>query len=141
VHLSNQLTDEQSTRALRWDEQVTTEEPFEVPIGETGKITVELAQLADAVGSPAYRYRVTDEAAGFDYEAADLRLDVTHRPDNAKAAKALLSFLGATSDAFLVGHELEANVFPEEVNFWAHQMTDEITIAQIGLGEGLETGR
>ena len=71
VHLANQMTGEEDMRNFRWDEQVTTEEPLEVPVGETGKITLELAQLADAEGRPAYRYRVTDEAAGIDYEAAD----------------------------------------------------------------------
>jgi hypothetical protein len=99
VELTNHMTDKQSTRNLRWDEQVTTEEPFEVEIGETGKIRVELAQLADEEGRPAYRYRVADESAGIDYEATDLRLDATNRPDNAAAAKALLQFLGATSEA------------------------------------------
>jgi hypothetical protein len=135
------MTGEQSTRDLRWDEQVTTEDPFEVEIGDTGKITVELAQLADEDGRPAYRYRVTDEAAGIDYEATDLRLDASNRPDNATAAKALLQFLGATSEAFLVGHDLEADAFPEEVNFWIHQMSDQILAAQIDLGGGLESGR
>jgi len=53
VQLSNQMTGEQSTRNLRWDEQVTTDEPFEVEIGDTGKITIELAQFADDAGSPA----------------------------------------------------------------------------------------
>jgi len=38
VELTNQLTGEQCTRNLRWDEQVTIEQPFEVKIGETGKI-------------------------------------------------------------------------------------------------------
>jgi hypothetical protein len=141
LELTNQITGDQSTRNLRWDEQVTTEEPFEVEIGDTAKIRVELAQLADEEGRPAYRYRVTDETAGIDYEAADLRLGVNHRPDNAKAARSLLAFLGATSEAFLVGHELEADAFPEEVNFWSHQMSDEILAAQLGLGSGLEAGQ
>jgi hypothetical protein len=141
VQLSNQMTGEQSTRNLRWDEQVTTEEPFEVQVGETGKIKVELALLADEEGSPAYRYKITDDSAGIDYEATDLRLDARNRPDNAAAAKALLQFLGATSEAFLVGHDLEADAFPEEVNFWSHQMSDQILAAQIDLGGGLEAGQ
>jgi hypothetical protein len=142
VHLTNQMTGEEAARDLQWDSLHTTEEPFEVPIGETGKIRVELAQVADQERRPAYRYRVTDEAAGIDYEASDLRLGVNHRPDNAKAAKSLLAFLGASSEAFLVGHDLEADAFPEEVNFWAHQRADEITMAQLGLGgSGLEAGQ
>jgi hypothetical protein len=141
VELVNQMTGEQSTRNLRWDEQVTTEEPFEVEVGETGKIKVELAQLADEEGRPAYKYKITDDSAGIDYEATDLRLGVSHRPDNAKAAKSLLQFLGATSEAFLVGHDLEADAFPEEVNFWSHQMGDAILVAQIDLGGGLEAGQ
>ena len=36
VELTNQMTDKQSTRNLRWDEQVTTEEPFEVEIDGPG---------------------------------------------------------------------------------------------------------
>jgi hypothetical protein len=73
VQLINQLTGDEAERNLRWDQQVTTEEPFEVEIGDTGKIRVELAQLSDEEGRPAYRYRVTDETAGIDYEATDLR--------------------------------------------------------------------
>jgi hypothetical protein len=134
------MTGEQSTRNLRWDEQLTTEEPFEVEVGDTGKIKVELALLADEEGRPAYRYRITDDSAGIDYEATDLRLDRNDRPDNAKAAKSLLSFLGATSEAFLVGHELKADAFPEEVNFWSHQINNEILAAQIDLGGGREAG-
>jgi hypothetical protein len=142
IDVKNQIAGEQSNRNLRWDELVTTEEPLEVPVGQTGKIRVELAQLADSDGRPAYRYRVTDESAGIDYEATDLRLDASNRPDNATAAKALLQFLGATSEAFLVGHDLEADAFPEEVNCWAHQRADEITMAQLGLGgSGLEAGQ
>jgi hypothetical protein len=140
VHLKNQMSGQESSRDLQWESIHTTEEPFEVPIGTTGKITIELALLADQEGSAAYRYRVTDESARVDYEATDLRLDVGHRPDNAAAAKGLLQLLGATSAAFLAGHEIEADVFPEEIDWWAHQMKDEITIAQIGLGEGLENG-
>jgi hypothetical protein len=136
VELANQITGAKSTRNLRWDEQLTTEEPLEVKIGETAKIRVELALLADEENRPAYRYRVTDDSAGIDYEATDLRLGVNHRPDNAKAAKSLLSFLGATSEAFLVGHDLEADAFPEEVNFWAQQHGDEITLAELTLSNG-----
>jgi hypothetical protein len=138
VKLKNQISGEESSRGLPWESLHTTEEPLEVPIGQTGKIRVELAQLADQEGRPAYRYRVTDESAGIDYEAADLRLDASLRPDNATAAKSLLAFLGATSEAFLVGHALEADAFPEDVNFWSHQKSAEILMAQLGLGEGLE---
>jgi hypothetical protein len=118
VHLTNQMTGQGSTRELQWDSQHTTEEPLEVEVGETGKIKVELALLADEEGRPAYKYKITDDSAGIDYEATDLRLDRNDRPDNATAAKSLLSFLRATSEAFLVGHELEADAFPEDVNFW-----------------------
>jgi hypothetical protein len=140
VELVNQMTGEQSTRNLRWDEQVTTEEPLEVEVGQTGKIKVELALLADEEGRAAYKYKITDDSAGIDYEASDLRLDASNRPDNATAAKALLQCLGATSEAFLVGHDLEADAFPEEVNWWSHQMNNEILAAQIDLGGGREAG-
>jgi hypothetical protein len=139
VQLINQLTGDEAERNLRWDQQVTTEEPFEVEIGDTGKIRVELAQLSDEEGRPAYRYRVTDETAGIDYEATDLRLDASNRPDNATAAKALLQFLGATSESFMVGHALEADLFPEDLNVWAANYDMEIMTARLGVSEGLGT--
>jgi hypothetical protein len=40
VHLKDQMTGEESMRDLQWDSFHTTEEPFEVEIGESGKITV-----------------------------------------------------------------------------------------------------
>ena len=46
VHMTHQMTGTWVTRNLRWDERVTTEEPLEVKIGETGKITLELALLS-----------------------------------------------------------------------------------------------
>jgi hypothetical protein len=47
AEVTNQVTGEESTRTLHWDQQLTTEEPLEVAIGETGKITVELALQRD----------------------------------------------------------------------------------------------
>jgi hypothetical protein len=43
VYLKNQMTGTEFWRTHRWDEHVTTEEPFEIKIGDTGKIRVELA--------------------------------------------------------------------------------------------------
>jgi hypothetical protein len=83
VHLTNQMTGQGSTRELQWDSQHMTEEPLEVEVGETGKIKVELALLADEEGRPAYKYKITDDSAGIDYEATDRRLDRNDRPDNA----------------------------------------------------------
>ena len=141
VHLKDQMTGEGSTRDLQWDSFHTTEEPFEVEIGESGKITVELAQMRDEEDRPVYRYRVTDETAGINYEAADLALGVRVFPNNAKAAKTLLGELEASADALIEGHPIEADAFPEEVNFWALHNTDEISMAQLELGGGLEAGR
>jgi hypothetical protein len=93
AEVTNQVTGEESTRTLRWDEHVTTEEPLEVDIGDTGKITVELALQRDNEDRPLYRYRITDEAAGIDHEGMDLRLRARLPADNTKAAKTLLSFL------------------------------------------------
>jgi hypothetical protein len=64
VHLTNQMTGQESTRDLQWDSQHTTEEPFEVEVGDTGKIKVELALLADEENRPAYKYKITDDSAG-----------------------------------------------------------------------------
>jgi hypothetical protein len=47
AEVTNQVTGEESTRTLHWDQQLTTDEPLEVAIGETGKITVELALQRD----------------------------------------------------------------------------------------------
>ena len=73
VVLINRRTGEQSTRNLRWDKQVTTEEPLEVKIGETGKLRVELALPADDDGRPTYRWHLTDDSAGIDAPGIDLQ--------------------------------------------------------------------
>jgi hypothetical protein len=138
VELANQITGEPSTRNLRWDEQVTTEEPFEVKIGESGKIRVELAQQRDEEDRPLYRYKITDAAAGIDHEDVDLYLGALQVPNNRKAARTLLGELQAASEAYFAGHAIEADMFPELVNAWAYEYSDQIEIAQIQLARGLE---
>jgi len=61
VELTNQLSGEQSTRNLRWDQHVTTEEPFEVAIGETGKIKIDEVYGAD----PDLRRTVREHGLGY----------------------------------------------------------------------------
>jgi hypothetical protein len=141
VHLKDQMTGEESTRDLRWDQHLSTEEPLEVEIGESGKITIELAQMRDDEDRPRYRYKITDEAAGIDYEDADLALGALVFPSNTKAAKTLLGELEASADALIEGHPIETDAFPGEVNFWALHNTDAITAAQVELGRGMEAGR
>ena len=85
AEVTNQITGEESTGALRWDQHVTTEEPIEVAIGDTGKITVELALQRDEEDRPLYRYKITDEAAGIGHEGVDLRLGARLPADNTKA--------------------------------------------------------
>ena len=143
VELTNQLTGEQSTRNLRWDEQVTTEEPLEVEIGDTGKITVELAQQRDEEDRAVYRYKITDEAAGIDHEGTDLHLGPRLRPDNTRAAKTLLSDLYAACEAFET--ELEGGIDSERldrwlmpVNEWAYDRAEQIELAKVELVRGVE---
>jgi hypothetical protein len=116
AEVTNQVTAEECTRTLRWDEHVTTEEPLEVKIGEIGKITVELVQLADKEDRPVYRYKITDGAAGIDHEGRDLHLGPRLRPDNTFAAKALLRELRDASEAYSGGRFIGADKFPELVN-------------------------
>jgi hypothetical protein len=145
AEVTNQLTGEESTRTLPWDQHVTTEEPFEVAIGETGKITVELAQQRDAEDRALYRYKITDEAAGIDHEGVDLYLGARLPADNTKAAKTLLSFLMAAGEAYET--ELEGNIDSENldlfgdddrVNEWAYVHAEDIEMAQVELIRGLE---
>jgi hypothetical protein len=141
VNMTHQMTGSLATRNLRWDEQVTTDEGLEINIGDTGKIRVELALQSDEEGSPTYRFRVADEAAGIDHEGTDLRLGASHSPDNTKAMEALLDFLSASAESWAAGHALEADAFPESVNVWAANHGAEIAMAQLDLGGGLEAGR
>jgi hypothetical protein len=145
VELTNQLTGDQSTRNLRWDEQVTVEGPLQFSVGDTGKITIELAQLSDDQDRPVYKYRIEDEAAGIDHEGVDLHLGARLSADNTKAAKTLLSFLMAAGEAYET--ELEGNIDSENldlfgdddrVNEWAYVHAEEIEMAQVELIRGLE---
>jgi hypothetical protein len=105
--------------------------PFEIKIGQTGKITIELLQRADDQGRPTYKYRIEDQPAGIDHEAANLHLGPRLRPDNTLAAKTLLSELRASSEAWTAGHAIEAERFPEEVNAWAANNAEEIELAHV----------
>jgi hypothetical protein len=115
--------------------------PLEIKIGETGKITIELASRADDQGRPTYKYRIQDESAGIDYEATDLHLGPRLRPDSKFAAKTLLSDLQASSEAWTAGHAIEADRFPEDINVWAANRREELEMAHVELGGGLEAGR
>src|SRR6187401_1020098 len=137
VRMTQQMTGNWATRNLRWDEQVTTEEPFEVAIGDTGKITVELALVAGERGRPLYKYQVSDSAEGISFASAGLQLAPKQKPDNAKAAQTLLSELQASSEAWAAGHALEADDFPEDVNRWSANHGAEIALAQVELAGGL----
>jgi hypothetical protein len=142
IEVANQITGEQSTRNLRWDEQVTTEEPFEFRIGETGTVKLELAGI-DEDARALYKYRITDESAGIDHEATDLRLGARLTPDNTKAAKKLLGDLLRAGEAFET--ELEGNIdsenldlFDDRVNEWAYVRAEDLEMAQVELIRGLE---
>jgi hypothetical protein len=143
VELTNQLTGEQSTRHLRWDEQVTVEGPFQFSVGDTGKITIELAQPSDDQDRAVYKFRIEDGAAGIDQEGADLHLGPRLRPDNTRAAKTLLSFLYAAGEAYET--ELEGGIdsenldlFDMKTNEWAYLNMEHIEMAQVELIRGLE---
>jgi hypothetical protein len=143
AEVTNQVTGEESTRTLRWDQHVTTEEPLEVKIGETGKITVELALQRDEKDCPLYRWHLIDGSAGVEHEATDLRLGPRLRPDNVRAAKTLLSELYAAGEAYET--ELEGGIdsdaldrFPMILNEWAYVKAEEIEMAQVELIRGLE---
>jgi hypothetical protein len=146
VELTNQLTGEQSTRNLRWDQQITLDGPLHFSVGDSGKITVELAQLSDDQDRPLYKYRIEDEAAGIDQEGTDLHLGPRLRPDNIKAAKTLLSTLYAAGEAYET--ELEGGIdsenldlFDMKTNEWAYLNMEHIEVAQVELGRGMEAGR
>jgi hypothetical protein len=115
--------------------------PFEVNIGETGVIRIELIERADSADRAVYRYRIQDEAAGIDYEATDLHLGPRLRPDNTLAAKTLVSDLRESGEAWTAGHAIEADRFPESVNVWAANRHEELEMAHVQLGRGLEAGR
>ena len=143
ISVTDQMTGEQSTHNLRWDSIQTTEEPLEVKIGDIGKITVELAQVADEEDRPVYRYKITDEAAGIDQEGTDLHLGARLPADNTRAAKTLLSQLYAAGEAYET--ELEGGIdsdaldrFPMILNEWAYVKAEEIEMAQVELIRGLE---
>jgi hypothetical protein len=138
VRMTHQMTGSWATRNLRWDEQVTTEEPFEGAIGDTGKITVELALVAGEKGRPLYKFSIGDPGEGVSFASAGLQLGAKQKPDNAKAAETLLRDLRVSSEAWAAGHVLESDDFPEDVNVWAANHGREITLAAVELSGGLE---
>jgi hypothetical protein len=138
VRMTHQMTGNWATRNLRWDEQVTTEEPLDIAIGDTGKITVELALVQGEKGRPLYKYEISDPAEGISFASAGLQLGAREKPDNATAAETLLTDLRTSGEAWASGHVLESDDFPEDVNVWAVNHGAEIVLAQVELGGGLE---
>jgi len=140
VRLTNQMTGYPSSCDLRWDQLITTEDPLEIEIGLTGTVRVELARLADNKNPTVYRWRVTDE--GVDYQGTDIHLRVGQRADNEKAMGALLSFLGTGGEAYraTMGDRKSdnADMFPPDINEWAYQHSEEISMAHLRLSGGLE---
>ena len=142
AEVTNQVTGEDSARTFRWDQHLTTEEPFEFKIGETGTVELELAGI-DEEARALYKYRITDESAGIDHEGADLHLGARLRPDNTKAAKTLLSFLMAAGEAYeteggIDSENLDLFGDDDRVNEWAYVPAEEIEMAQVELIRGLE---
>jgi hypothetical protein len=91
VELVNQMTGEQSTRNLRWDQHVTTEEPFEFNVGETAKIRVELALLADEDDRPVYKYKIIDTKDGLVVNVKDYGVAGDQVTDDAAAFQAAIN--------------------------------------------------
>jgi hypothetical protein len=138
VHLTNQMPGVEETRDLQWDSKHTTEESLEVEIGDTGKIIIELASLQP---SPVYKYEISVLDEVITFASVGLHLGAKEKPDNLTAAHLLLSDLLESSEAFVDGRAVEADAFPEDVNWWAANHAAEILMAQHDLGRGLETGR
>jgi hypothetical protein len=138
VRMTHQMTGNWATRNLRWDEQVTTEDPLEVAIGDTGKITLELALVEGEKGRPLYKFSISDPAEGISFASAGLRLGPKQKPDNTRAAKLLLMELQESAEAWQAGHALESDDFPEDVNVYVANHGAEIEMAQVELIRGLE---
>jgi hypothetical protein len=89
---------------------------------DSGLVTVGLALLPDDEGRPVYRYKITDEAAGIDHEGIDLHLGASHRPNNTKAGRTLVSLLGAAGRHTALGHKLEGLAFGMLIPIFHHHV-------------------
>lgn len=146
VELLNQLTDETTTRTLRWDDRLMVDQPLAVPIGASGLVTVELALLCDDDERPRYRYYITDEAEGVADENTDLVLTAGGRPDAVKAMKILLDTLidaAGTSSVYIDPDEQwsvsEQEQFSPNCVDWAGFHIGELTVKRRDLGMSLGT--
>src|SRR5664279_5546636 len=142
VETQDQLTQSFDHLELPLGNWYTTEQAYsldiEGPHGHQGKLTVELARLADAEGRPTYRYAIHDKKGRLLEPRADLD-GAELRPSNEAAMSSLLEFLGAAAKA-LGEKETSATrsrnleLFGWEVTEWAYQNAEPLEMAQLELG-------
>lgn len=77
-----------------------------------------------------YQYRYFIDTPEFEYVEADIQ---THKHDLKEALSTLLSFLGAAAEAYNRPNSDNKDLFPSNVMEWAHQNSDEISMAQLEL--------
>jgi hypothetical protein len=147
VELQDQLTQSLDQRQLPLGNWYTTEQPYSLditgPHGHQGKLTVELARLADAEGRPTYRYAIHDSKGRLLETRADL--DGPDRPSNETAMDLLISHLGKAARAL---SEVQAggprskhlDLFTWPVIEFAHDSAEALEIAQLELGLSAVTG-
>jgi hypothetical protein len=65
------MAGKQSIRDLPPGRALYYQEPDEIKIGDTGKISVGLDRSSDHENRPAFLYKITDEPAGIDQDDTD----------------------------------------------------------------------
>src|SRR5664279_1050971 len=141
VETQDQITQSFDHRQLPLGNWYTTEQPYSLDISGThgyqGKLTVELARLADAEGRPTYRYSIHDKRGRLLETRADL--DGPDRPSNETAMDLLISHLGKAARAL---SDVQAgrprskhlDLFTWPVIEFAHNAAEALEIAQLEMG-------
>lgn len=141
VETQDQITQSFDHLELPLGNWYTTEQPYSVdldgPHGHQGKLTVELARLADAEGRPTYRYAIHDKRGRLLETSADL--DGPDRPSNETAMDLLISHLGkaarALSDVQAGGpRSKHLDLFTWPVIEFAHDSAEALEIAALEIG-------
>lgn len=139
AEVTNQVTGEESTRTLRWDQHVTTEEPLEVAIG---KIRLELALQREEEDRAVYKFEITDEAPVSITRAWTCPGGETARGQHQgrqDASELLVCGGRSVRDRAQGGVDSEnLDLFDMKTNEWAYLNMEHIEMAQVELIRGLE---
>lgn len=141
VDVEDQITQEKTTKSVRWDDRVFTYKPFSVDLegaeGKVGRVTVEPASVPDEDDKIGVRWRIHDKDGRQLQTEADVWLPAGKPWDETEAMASMLGFMSAEGERYEArmrgGFDPDPPMFNEEVSEFCYLNDTEIVMARLEL--------